>query len=66
MTEEQAVEVMRSALYACVMRDKQMMNKFQICKVTKDGVTISEPFAVPTEWGYEKFYNPTKFSETGW
>jgi len=66
MTEERAVEVMRSALYACVMRDKQMMNKFQICKVTKDGVTIGEPFAVPTEWGYEKFYNPTKFSETGW
>jgi len=66
LTEEQATEIMRSALYACVMRDKQMMNKFQIAKVTKEGVTIGEPFAVPTEWGYEKFYNPTLHSQGGW
>ncbi|CAL54063.1 Proteasome B-type subunit [Ostreococcus tauri] len=66
LTEEEAVEIMKSALYACVMRDKQMMNKFQIAKVTKEGVSIGEPFAVPTEWGYEKFYNPTKFSPGGW
>ena len=66
LTEEQAVEIMKSALYACVMRDKQMMNKFQIAKVTKAGVEIGEPFAVPTEWGYESFYNPTKNSQGGW
>lgn len=67
LSEEEAIEVMKTALYACVMRDKQMMNKFQIAKVTKDGgVSIGEPFAVPTEWGYEKFYNPTKYSQGGW
>jgi len=66
LSEEEATEIMKMALYACVMRDKQMMNKFQICKVTKDGVTIGEPFAVPMEWGYEKFYNPTEFSKGGW
>jgi len=67
LTEEEAVNVLKSALYACVMRDKQMMNKFQIAKVTKEGgVEIGEPFAVPTEWGYKKFYNPTEHSQGGW
>jgi hypothetical protein len=29
------------------------MNKYQIAKVTKEGVTISEPFAVQTTWSYK-------------
>lgn len=43
---------------ACVMqvchyRDKNSINKFQIAKVTADGVNISEPFAVETKWDYK-------------
>ena len=36
----------------CYYRDKQSINKFQIAKVTKDGASISEPFAIETTWNY--------------
>lgn len=37
----------------CYYRDKQTTNKFQIAKVTGEGVTVSEPFALETQWGYQ-------------
>ena len=36
----------------CYYRDKQTTNKFQIAKVTKDGASVSEPFAIQTKWDY--------------
>ena len=67
MSEEEARELIESCLRACVMRDKSMMNKFQIAKVTKDAEpTISEPFAVATSWGFEKYHNPSQFAPGCW
>ena len=40
------------ALQVCYYRDKQTTNKFQIAKVTKEGVTISDPFAIQTNWNF--------------
>jgi len=37
----------------CYYRDKQTTNKFQIARVTAEGVSVSEPFALETQWGYE-------------
>ena len=37
MTEQEAEKLLKSALLSCVMRDKMMMNKFQLSKVTADG-----------------------------
>ena len=45
-------------LQVCYYRDKQTTNKFQIAKVTKDGTSISEPFALETQWGYKAFEEP--------
>ena len=41
-------------MQVCYYRDKQSINKFQIAKVTaSEGVSISEPFALPTKWEYK-------------
>ncbi len=37
----------------CYYRDKQTTNKFQIAKVTKEGSSVSEPFAIQTKWDYK-------------
>ena len=61
MSEPEARALMEDALRACVMRDKSMMNKFQIAKVEfGKAPTVSEPFAVATSWDYEKFKNPSE------
>lgn len=66
MSEEDARKLMEDCLRACLMRDKTMMNKFQIAKVTAGGLEISEPFQVPMNWGYEKFKDPTKHAVGAW
>jgi len=43
----------RARLQVCYYRDKQTTNKFQIARVTAEGVSVSEPFALETQWGYE-------------
>ena len=49
------------------MRDKSMMNKFQVAKVKAgEAPVISEPFAVATNWGYEKYRNPSQFAPGTW
>jgi 20S proteasome subunit beta 7 len=67
MSEAEARTLMEDALRACVMRDKSMMNKFQIAKVEKGKAPeISEPFAVATSWDYEKYRNPSQFAPGTW
>ena len=67
MTEQEAEKLLKSALLSCLMRDKQMMNKFQLSKITADGPgEISEPFAIDTRWGYENYVNPTKYAPGAW
>ena len=67
MSEAEARALMEDALRACVMRDKSMMNKFQIAKVeVGKAPEISEPFAVATSWDYEKYRNPSEFAPGTW
>jgi 20S proteasome subunit beta 7 len=42
------------------------MNKFQLAKVTKDGVSISEPYALDVKWDYKMFAQPTKWAVGAW
>lgn len=42
-----------SCMQVCHYRDKNSINKFQIAKVTAEGVDVSEPFAVETKWDYK-------------
>jgi len=37
-------------LQVCYYRDKNSINKFQIAKVTTEGIDICEPFALETNW----------------
>ena len=40
-------------LQVCYYRDKNSINKFQVAKVTSEGVDICEPFALETNWDFK-------------
>ncbi|KAF9360256.1 Proteasome subunit beta type-7 [Mortierella sp. AD094] len=52
ITEEQAVEILKKSMKVLFYRDARSMNKFQLAKITAEGVTISEPMSVETEWAF--------------
>ena len=64
--EAEAVKLMEDALQVCYYRDKNSINKFQIGKVTAEGVSISEPYSLSTDWNFQSFRNPTQFSLGSW
>lgn len=66
MSEEEASDLLKKALRVCYYRDKQSINKFVLAKVTKEGVSISEPFAVETKWDYAHYQNPSRFAPGTW
>ena len=66
MTEVEAEALMRDCLRVCYYRDKNSINKFQMAKVTEEGVTISEPFALETKWDYKRFADPSANAPGTW
>lgn len=66
MSEEEAVALMKECLKVCYYRDKNSINKFQLAKVSAEGVVISEPFALETDWKYKLFENPTGQATGAW
>ncbi|PKA52478.1 Proteasome subunit beta type-4 [Apostasia shenzhenica] len=66
MSFEDAVKLLEKCLLVLLYRDRSAINKFQIAKITKDGVTISEPYALKTFWGFSAFQNPSKGAEGSW
>lgn len=66
MDEESARELPHDCLRVCYYRDKSTMNKYQIAKITKAGVEVSEPFALETTWNYELFKNPSANAAGTW
>jgi 20S proteasome subunit beta 7 len=64
--EAEAIKLMEDALRVCYYRDKNSINKFQIGKVTAEGVSISEPYSLSTDWNFQSFQNPTQFSLGSW
>ncbi|PRW61006.1 20S proteasome beta type 4 [Chlorella sorokiniana] len=66
MSEEEATALMHECLKVCYYRDKNSINKFQLAKVTAEGVTISEPFALETDWNYKLFANPAANAPGTW
>jgi len=59
MSEAEAVAMLHDALRVCYYRDKQSINKFQLAKITPEGVTISDPFSLDMKWDYKHFENPS-------
>lgn len=66
MSEEEAVALIHDALRVCYYRDKQSINKFTLSKVTKAGVTVSQPFALDMRWDYKLFAKPTEWAVGAW
>ncbi|CAG7850561.1 Proteasome subunit beta type-4; Flags: Precursor [Serendipita indica DSM 11827] len=52
LSEEEAVKVIQQCMKALFYRDARSLNKYQIAKVTSEGVTISDPLEAPTVWGF--------------
>lgn len=53
LDETAAIELMHRALKVCYYRDKQSINKFTMARITKDGIAISEPFSLETNWEFK-------------
>lgn len=66
LTFEEAVKLLEKCLLVLLYRDRSAINKFQIANITEGGVTISEPYALKTFWGFSAFQNPTKSAEGSW
>ena len=66
MPEAAAVDMMHDCLRVCAYRDKISINKFTLARVTKAGVSISEPFALDMKWDHKLFANPTKWAVGAW
>eukprot|EP00238_Polyblepharides_amylifera_P001825 CAMPEP_0196573718 /NCGR_PEP_ID=MMETSP1081-20130531/3572_1 /TAXON_ID=36882 /ORGANISM="Pyramimonas amylifera, Strain CCMP720" /LENGTH=283 /DNA_ID=CAMNT_0041891537 /DNA_START=24 /DNA_END=875 /DNA_ORIENTATION=- len=66
MPEDEAKALLDDALRVCYYRDKQSINKFQVANITKDGATISEPYALSTAWHYNAFVNPAAHAVGTW
>lgn len=52
LTEAEATQVMENCMRVLYYRDCLALNKFQRAKITCDGVEISEPYSISTEWRF--------------
>lgn len=66
MDESEALSLLHDCLRVCYYRDKTSINKFQVSKITKQGVEISEPFSLSTKWDYKMFVNPSAKAVGTW
>lgn len=66
MSFEEAVKLLEKCLLVLLYRDRSAINKFQIAKITEEGVAISEPCALKTFWGFSAFQNPAQGAEGSW
>lgn len=66
MSYDEAKALLCDGLKVCYYRDKNSINKFQLATVTKEGVSISDPFALQTEWSYQLFHHPSEKIRGTW
>ncbi|TPP46692.1 Proteasome subunit family protein [Leishmania donovani] len=55
LSRAQAVQILTDCLRVLFYRECRTINKFQMADAASDGVRISEPFDVETNWEYEGF-----------
>lgn len=66
LTFEDGVRLLEKCMRVLLYRDRSAINKLQIAKSTEEGVTISQPYALKTNWNYTAFKNPTAGAEGSW
>ncbi|KAN0060140.1 Proteasome subunit beta type-7 [Thecaphora frezii] len=52
LEEAEAREILENVMKVLFYRDARSLNRFQIAKVTSQGTEISQPYSVPTSWGF--------------
>ncbi|PON69663.1 Proteasome B-type subunit [Trema orientale] len=63
---EDGVKILEKCMRVLLYRDRSAVNKLQIAKITEEGVTISQPYALKTFWEFNAFQNPTAAAEGSW
>lgn len=58
MEEADAKALLEECMRVCFYRDCRTINKFQLGKITKEGVDISKPYSLDTEWSFRRFVTP--------
>ncbi|KAJ2006318.1 Proteasome subunit beta type-7 [Coemansia thaxteri] len=52
ITEEEAVQILEECMRVLFYRDARSLNKLRRAKVTAQGVEVSEPYALETNWDF--------------
>lgn len=55
LTEEEAKKIIEDCMRVLYYRDARSLNKIQLAVINKDGVKISEPYSLQTEWAFAEF-----------
>ncbi|KAL3691344.1 hypothetical protein R1sor_004995 [Riccia sorocarpa] len=66
MTLEEGTQLLEKALTVLYYRDRSAINKVQVANITAEGINISEPYALKTNWEYKAFKNPTAGAVGSW
>ncbi|XP_061996147.1 proteasome subunit beta type-4 [Rosa rugosa] len=63
---EEGVRLLEKCMRVLLYRDRSAVNKLQIANITKEGVTISQPYSLKTSWNFFAFQNPTAGAQGSW
>lgn len=58
MDEKQARALLEESMRVLFYRDCRTINKYNIAKVTAEGVQISKPYSLKTKWDFKRFVKP--------
>ena len=58
MEEAEARELLSECMKVLYYRDARTINKFNIGRITPEGITVDAPISLPTEWSYRRFVDP--------
>jgi 20S proteasome subunit beta 7 len=55
ISEDEAKKILEESMRVLWYRDGRAINKMQIAIINKDGVKISDPYSLKTEWKFKGF-----------
>lgn len=58
LSEAEARTLLEDSMRVLYYRDCRSLNRFIISRATADGVSITEPYALKTEWNFKLMVNP--------
>jgi 20S proteasome subunit beta 7 len=60
MSADEAKALLEESMRVLFYRDGRTINKFQTANITAEGVEISKPYSLDTQWKFKKFVHPTE------